>query len=265
MMALLGKIVDEKRREVAGQKQIMPVEKLMDLPMINRQTNSLKERLLHSDPCGIIAEFKRKSPSRGIINESVSVREVVRGYEKAGAAGISVLTDRVFFGGSTDDLKKARAASLNEPILRKEFMIDEYQVIEAKAFGADVILLIAELLSADEVRHLAGSARALNLEVILEMHHEDQLYKICEEVDIVGINNRDLGDFSVNINTSLDISGKIPGDRIKISESGLNSTEAIAMLTGAGYRGVLIGEYFMLHPKPWKACAELIHAIRNHA
>ena len=263
-MTLLDKIAGEKRREVAGQKQMMPVKELMDLPMINRQTNSLKERLLHSDPCGVIAEFKRKSPSGGIINESVSVREVVQGYEKAGAAGISVLTDRKFFGGNTDDLKKARAASLNVPILRKEFMIDEYQVIEAKAFGADAILLIAELLSVEEVMCMAASARALNLEVILEMHHEDQLHKICEDVDIVGINNRDLGDFSVNIRTSLNISGKIPDDKVKISESGLNSPEAIAMLTGLGYRGVLIGEYFMRHPKPWKACDGLIHAIKSH-
>ena len=264
-MNILDKIVRDKRKEVASLKRSMPVEKLIDQPLFGRQTISLKERLSGSDPCGIIAEFKRKSPSKGIINESVTLEDVVGGYVAAGAAGISVLTDSIFFGGSLADLQKARAVSQGIPILRKEFIIDEYQVVEAKANGADVILLIAEVLTAEEVARFPRAARNQGLEVILEMHHTQQLHKITDEVDIVGINNRNLEDFSVDINTSLDISGKIPGDKIKISESGLDSPDAISRLINSGFKGFLIGEHFMKQSRPGKACAEFMNTIKNYA
>ncbi|MBL7113455.1 MAG: indole-3-glycerol phosphate synthase TrpC [Bacteroidales bacterium] len=264
-MNILDKIVGEKRKEVDSMKRIKPVEELVNQALFGRQSISLKERLSDSDPCGIIAEFKRKSPSKGIINESVTVEDVVSGYVTAGAAGISVLTDSTFFGGSLDDLKRARVSSQDIPILRKDFIIDEYQVVEAKAYGADVILLIAEVLTSEEVCCLARVARDHNLEVILEMHHQCQLHKICDEVDIVGINNRNLEDFSVDIDTSLKISDKIPRDKIKISESGLDTPGDIFKLIDSGFKGFLIGEFFMKHPQPHQACLDLLNTIKNNA
>ena len=237
----------------------------MDQPLFKRETISLKEMLRDADPCGIIAEFKRKSPSKGIINWSVAIEDVVTGYISAGVAGLSVLTDSEFFGGSITDLRRARAVSDNTPILRKDFVIDEYQVIEAKAFGADVILLIAEILTNREIERFSRLARDNNLEVLLEMHHPNQLQKICEEVDIVGINNRNLEDFSVDIKTSMEISDKIPGDKIKISESGLDSPDAISRLINSGFKGFLVGEHFMKQSRPDKACADLINSIKNYA
>jgi len=263
-MNILDRIAEVKREELAITKRSMPVEELINHPLFNRQTISLKERLSKSDPCGIIAEFKRQSPSSGIINWKMTVEDV-SSYVSAGAAGLSVLTDSEFFGGSLTDLRRARAVVSDTPILRKDFIVDEYQVMEAKAFGADVILLIAEILTAREIERFARLAGDNGLEVILEMHHPDQLQKICEEVDIIGINNRNLEDFSVDINTSLEISSKIPGDRIRISESGLNSSGAISELIGSGYKGFLIGEFFMKQPQPGNACAGLIKSITEDA
>jgi len=262
---ILDKIAEAKRNELDITKRSMPVEELMDQPLFNRQTISMKERLRDTDPCGIIAEFKRQSPSVGIINWKIAVENVVSGYVSAGAAGLSVLTDSEFFGGSLTDLRRTRAVIDDTPILRKDFIIDEYQVIEAKAFGADVILLIAEILTSREIERFSRLARDNRLEVILEMHHPDQLHKICDEVDIIGINNRNLEDFSVDINTSLEISDKIPGDKIKISESGLNSSGAISQLIGSGYKGFLIGEFFMKQSHPGKACGDLINSITDDA
>jgi indole-3-glycerol phosphate synthase len=264
-MSVLDKIITTKRSEVAGRKRITTAVQLMEQPMFGRKTISLKERLRDSDPCGIIAEFKRKSPSRGIINDSVRITDVVSGYAEAGAAGISVLTDLSFFGGGLDDLEAARAAASETPILRKEFIIDEYQVVEAKASGADVVLLIAEVLTAEEVAQFARVARDLDLEVILEMHHPGQLHKITEEVDMVGVNNRNLEDFSVDISTSLEISGKVPRDKIKISESGLDGPGTIFRLIDSGYKGFLVGEFFMKHTRPDDACARFVNAIKSHA
>ncbi len=264
-MNILDKIVAEKRKEVDRMKRIRPVGQLVDQPLFSRQSISLKERLSDSHPCGIIAEFKRMSPSGGIINEKVEVEDVVNGYVTAGAAGVSVLTDSAFFGGSLDDLTRARVSAEDTPILRKDFIIDEYQVVEAKAYGADVILLIAEALTAEAILRLARRAVDNKLEVILEMHHPGQLYKICDEIDIVGINNRNLEDFSVSINTSLETSDKIPADKIKISESGLDNTGAIFNLIDSGFKGFLIGEFFMKHPHPQLACLDLINKIKNNA
>jgi indole-3-glycerol phosphate synthase len=264
-MNFLEQIVEMKRRELEDVKRSMPVEELMDHPLFGRQTISLKESLNSADPCGIIAEFKRKSPSKGIINWSVTVEDIVKGYVAAGAAGLSILTDPEFFGGSLTDMRRARAVSGNTPILRKDFIIDEYQVLEAKAFGADVILLIAEILTPKEIERFSRLAKDNSLEVLLEMHHSDQLDKICEEVDIVGINNRNLEDFSVDIDISIKISGKLPQGKTRISESGLDSADKICKLVSAGYCGFLIGEYFMKQPHPPEACLDLINSLKKDA
>ena len=263
-MTLLDQIVKVKRKELEVVKRSMPVEELMAHPLFKRKAISLKKRLPDADPGGIIAEFKRQSPSKGIINWSVKIEEVIRGYVSAGAAGLSVLTDPEFFGGSVTDMRRARAVSGDTPILRKDFIIDEYQVIEAKAFGADVLLLIAEILSAREIERFSALAREHDLEVLLEMHHPEQLPKVCEEVDLVGINNRNLEDFSVDIKTSLEISEQIPAGKIKVSESGLDSAGVIRKLVGSGYKGFLIGEYFMKHSRPHQACSELIKSLKKN-
>ena len=216
---------------------------------------------------GSIAEFKRKSPSKGIINDKLTVFEVTRGYAEAGAAGLSVLTDEVFFGGSSEDLMKARAANPETPILRKDFIIDEYQILEARAFGADIILLIAANLTPEKVKSLAKFAKNLNLEVLLEIHDKHELETaLCEDVDIVGVNNRNLKNFAEqNVNASLELADLIPKNFVKISESCISKPETIRQLQAVGYKGFLIGETFMKTENPGKALAEFIKraAFRN--
>ena len=191
----------------------------------------LKDFLSERSRTVIIAEFKRKSPSRGIINDKASVEEVSQGYSANGASGISILTDADFFGGTLADLQKA--AIINKiPLLRKDFMIDEYQLHEAKAYGASVILLIAACLSIEEVKRLATAAKNLNLEVLLEIHNEQELEHICDEVDLVGVNNRDLKTFKVSLEQSAHLSKLIPTAKVKISERGINSVEDILYMAG---------------------------------
>ena len=215
---------------------------------------SLKERLLTTGATGIIAEFKQKSPSKGEINFAVKVEEVTRGYADAGAAGLSVLTDHDYFGGSIINLVKAREVNPETPILRKDFMIDSYQITEAKAYGADVILLIAACLTKDEIHQLAQYAKELQLEVLLEIHNETELEKISHLVDMVGVNNRNLKTFEVNIETSVKLATLIPDEFVKISESGISSVETIKILKNAGYKGFLMGENFMKTDNPAQTC-----------
>ncbi len=221
---------------------------------------SLKASLLKKDSTGIIAEFKRKSPSKGIINGTVEVTDVVSAYDMA-AAGISVLTDEKYFGGTNDDLMMAREI-VSVPLLRKDFIIDEYQLYEARGIGADVILLIAACLSKQQVRQLAQRAKALELEVLLEIHNEEELEHICDEVDLVGVNNRNLKTFEVDINTSLRLIKYIPGNKPAIAESGISNTDTIVTLKNAGFKGFLIGENFMKHTEPSIAFADFVNTLR---
>jgi indole-3-glycerol phosphate synthase len=218
--------------------------------------------LARSSKDGIIAEFKRKSPSRGIIKENADPVKISKGYVQAGADGLSVLTDTKYFAGSREDLVRVREAN-QCPILRKDFMIDEYQVLEARAWGADVILLIAAVLKHNEVRNLSALAHSLGLEVLLEIHEESELDVLNENIDIVGVNNRDLKRMVTDVNTSIDLSEKIPGDFLKISESGISDPGTIRSLKEHGYRGFLIGEYFMQQSDPANACKELIDGLQN--
>ena len=259
-MHILDKIVAAKRREVDLKKSLIPISQLEKSTLFKRTPLSLSQLLIESRS-GIIAEHKRRSPSKSVINNSLSVEEVVRGYEEAGVCGISVLTDNQFFGGSLDDLLLARA-SVQIPLLRKEFIIDEYQLLEAKAFGADVILLIAAVLKEEEIQNLSSNASHLGLEVLVEIHNEEELEKIhSPHIDMIGVNNRNLKTFEVSVDTSTTLAGKIPNDVVKISESGLADHKTIDNLRAHGFKGFLMGESFMRTENPGKAASNLIKKL----
>lgn len=260
-MNILDKITATKRKEVANLKKVAPEASLTEGKFFSRQTLSLKNRLLTSPSPGIIAEFKQKSPSRGEINYAVKVEEVTRSYVQAGALGLSVLTDYEYFGGSISNLIKAREINPGTPVLRKDFMVDPYQITEAKAYGADVILLIAASLTKEEIHTLSRKAKDLGLEILLEIHDETELEKISPEVDMVGVNNRNLKTFGVDVETSLRLVNLIPDRFVRISESGLSSPETIQKLYSAGYQGFLIGETFMSTSDPGAACADFIEKV----
>lgn len=263
-MNILETIIEQKRKEVDQRKKEVSLVDLQHGPFYKSETYSLKASLLDQSKTGIIAEFKRKSPSKGMINNSASIEEVTQTYATSGASGISVLTDEEFFGGTLADLQKA--AIINKiPLLRKDFMIDEYQLHEAKAHGASVILLIAACLSVNEVKNLGAAAKALGLEVLLEIHNEEELGHICDEVDLVGVNNRDLKTFDVSLERSATLSKLIPSSKLKISESGIHNVDDIKYLQGYGYKGFLIGENFMKQENPgqaFKLFAEELKAVK---
>lgn len=262
-MTILDKIVAHKTIEVADAKAKISIEDLEKEPLFSRKTISLSARLSADGSSGIIAEHKRKSPSKGIINDQLSVEFVTNGYAKAGAAGLSVLTDVEFFGGAKEDLYKARAANPDTPILRKDFMIDTYQIYEAKAWGADLILLIAACLSPAQIEELSRKAHEIGLEVLLEIHDEEELARSpLAHIDIIGVNNRNLKNFAENnVNASLALADKIPGGIVKISESCISQPETINLLKSAGYKGFLIGETFMKDENPGAKLAEFIAEI----
>ncbi|WP_238808251.1 indole-3-glycerol phosphate synthase TrpC [Emticicia aquatica] len=262
-MTILDKITEQKAIEVAAAKAKISIDDLEKSDFFLRKTNSLVVSLSAENSTGIIAEHKRKSPSKGIINDQVSVENVTQGYAIAGAAGLSVLTDTDFFGGLKEDLHKARIANPSTPILRKDFMIDEYQIYEAKAWGADVILLIAACLSPVQIKDFSKKAHDLGLEVLLEIHDQEELDRSpLEYVDIVGVNNRNLKNFAENnVNASLALAEKIPANIIKISESCISQPETINLLKSVGYKGFLIGETFMKDANPGTKLAEFIAKI----
>jgi indole-3-glycerol phosphate synthase len=248
-MTILDEIIAYKKKEVESCKELFSIEAHESNPTFSRQALSLKTFVLDPMKTGIIAEFKRKSPSKGIINDKVLVNEVTQGYAASGASGLSVLTDFNFFGGSIDDLIIARQAN-HIPILRKEFIIDEYQIIEAKAYGADAILLIAAVLSAEEIGNLYTVANNVGLEVLLEIHDEEELQKINGNTDLIGINNRNLKTFEVNLEQSINLVKQLPKSIPKIAESGISSPETIIQLRKEGFNGFLIGENFMKTSNP---------------
>jgi indole-3-glycerol phosphate synthase len=256
-MNILDKIVIDKRVEVELRKSLIPISQLEQSILFERQTFSLANKLRDSNS-GIIAEHKRRSPSKSIINNSLNIQDVTKGYEDAGVCGMSVLTDRKYFGGSLDDLLLARASS-NLPLLRKEFIIDEYQILEARAYGADVILLIAAILSRQDIKQFSELAKSLKLDVLLEVHNEEELHKsIMPSLDMLGVNNRNLKTFEVSLETSKSLSKLIPDDFVKVSESGISSVAAIKELQPFGYQGFLIGENFMKTDNPGASAKQFI-------
>lgn len=262
MKNILSEIVAHKKTEVAERKKMRGVDELKHSPMFSRPIYSLRAFLKNPERTGIIAEFKRQSPSKGVINDTAGVQEVTSAYARNGASGLSVLTDQQFFGGSMDDLQQARAVN-SIPILRKDFVIDEYQIAEARAIGADVILLIAECLSKAEVAHLAKYATDLGLEVLLEVHSAEQLEKITPDTKLVGINNRDLTTFKVDIHRSMELLKQIPPEYSKVAESGMDDPATIITLKHAGFDGFLIGEHFMKAENPGSAFEAFTQALKN--
>lgn len=260
-MNILDRIILTKRKEVEARKAERPVHLLEASQFFSRQTRSLKESVLDSSKTGIIAEFKRRSPSKGVINDAADVSEVTKGYTRFGASGISVLTDTEYFGGSEADLQQARLNDI--PILRKDFIIDEYQVIEARAMGADVILLIAACLSPSEVLNLATFAHGLQLEVLLELHDEEEIGHINEYTALVGINNRNLKTFSVDMEKSIGMADKIGTSAVKIAESGISVPEDILKFRQFGFDGFLVGERFMREPDPAAAFGEFVKNLKS--
>lgn len=261
-MNILDRIVVDKRKEVALKKSVIPVPQLEQSVLFGQSKRSVVANM-HNSTYGIIAEHKRRSPSKSVINQSFTVEEVTQGYEKAGVAGISVLTDGKYFGGSLDDLLLARA-SVNTPLLRKEFVIDEYQLLEAKAYGADFILLIAAILTRDEIKQLSEFAHSIDLEVVLEVHDDEELQKsIMPSLDLIGVNNRNLKTFDVSLEISKSLAEKIPNDFIKVSESGISSVAAIKELQPYGYKGFLIGENFMKTDNAGLSCQEFINELNK--
>lgn len=261
-MTILDRIIKDKQLEVALKKQLIPIKQLEQSVLFNRGTISLRKKLTQS-ATGIIAEFKRRSPSRDVINNNPNVFEVAKGYEDAGVSGMSVLTDGKYFGGSLDDLLLARA-NCDLPLLRKEFIIDNYQIIEAKAHGADLILLIAAVLSKEEIAQFSALAKSLELEVLLEVHNLEELQKsIMPSLDMIGVNNRNLKTFEVSLETSKQLSLEIPDDFVKVSESGMSTVEAIKELKPYGYQGFLIGENFMKTENPGESAATFIKNLKS--
>ena len=273
-MNILDKIIRYKEIEVKTHKKLYPGTQLEKSEYFERTPISLKNSLIKRERSGIISEFKLKSPSKGIIHKDLDhktgdedkiaryVAKVVKGYEIAGASAVSVLTDKEFFGGGKEDLISARR-TLNIPVLRKDFIIDEYQIVDAKSMGADLILLIAACLEPKRLEKLAEFAHSLKLEVLMEVHNNEELQShINDQVDIIGVNNRNLKTFAVSTQTSLELADKIPDKFVKISESGLDKAEDIHQLYKVGYRGFLIGESFMKQDDPGKACQDLISTLK---
>ncbi|RKR07030.1 indole-3-glycerol phosphate synthase [Maribacter vaceletii] len=260
-MDILEKIVIDKRKEVDLRKSLIPVSQLESSVLFSRETVSLANALKNSTT-GIIAEHKRRSPSKSVINHTLNVQDVATGYENAGVCGMSVLTDGKYFGGALDDLLLARA-SVKMPLLRKEFIIDPYQILEAKAYGADVILLIAAILTREEIKSFSEFAKGLGLDVLLEVHNEQELQKsIMPSLDMLGVNNRNLKTFEVSLETSKKLSTLIPNDFVKVSESGISSIEAIKKLQPFGFKGFLIGENFMKTNNPGESAASFISSLK---
>lgn len=259
-MNILDQIIGEKYKEVAARKQVNTIDDLEKQLANPKPTYSLKKSLLTGNSTGIIAEFKRQSPSKGIINNKAAVTDVTTAYFVNGAAAISVLTDEPFFGGTMNDLLATTPLAI--PLLRKDFMIDPYQLFEARVAGASVILLIAACLTPQQVVLMAEQAHQIGLEVLLEIHNEEELNHICDKVDMVGVNNRNLKDFSVNLEHSMRLASLIPSSIPTIAESGINNADTVVTLSRSGFKGFLMGEYFMKQESPAIAFADFVKELK---
>lgn len=261
---ILTQIIDSKRKEISRQMEAVSTKQLEAIVAMRETREPLSlSRSIMSSPIGIISEFKRRSPSKGWINREADIRLITGGYAEAGAAGLSVLTDTDFFGGSEGDLLKARLSAPSTPILRKDFIISEYQILQSVAIQADAILLIAAALEKDECRHLAEMAHRLGLEVLLEIHSEDELEYATDCIDLIGVNNRNLGSFHTDVENSFRLAEKLPKGIPHISESGISEVETIIKLRQAGYNGFLMGESFMKTAEPAGALRTLIEELET--
>ncbi|MDX1902740.1 MAG: indole-3-glycerol phosphate synthase TrpC [Thermonemataceae bacterium] len=260
-MNILETIKAKKIEEVAEKRALYPIKLLEKSIFYESPAVSLKKYLNDPQRSGIIAEFKRKSPSKGFINTYANAEEVCLGYMQAGAAALSVLTDENFFGAKKDDLLFARKLNFC-PILRKDFIVDEYQIIEAKSMGADVILLIAKMLSPQQIRQFTELAQSLGMEVLLEIHNETEINENRNApCDLFGVNHRNLDTFEVNLANSLNLIEKLPPKVPKIAESGIKSVEEVHLLKQNGFKGFLIGELFIRHSNPAEKCRDFIKQL----
>ena len=259
MKDILSEIVANKRFEVDMQKQAISIEALQEFLYKPLPCHSLRESLIDSKT-GIIAEFKRRSPSKGWIHPKVDPKDVVPYYAMAGAAGLSILTDEKFFGGNLGDIKSIRKF-VDTPILRKDFIVDEYQLYQSKLIGADIVLLIASILSKEQFMQMLNKAHELKLEVLLEVHDPSEIEYITPEVDVVGINNRHLGSFITDVQHSFEMAELLPQENVLISESGIKDTNTICQLRKAGYKGFLIGETLMSQEDPAEKLRDMIQEI----
>jgi indole-3-glycerol phosphate synthase len=263
MKNILEEICDNKRQEVARQKEAVSLTQLEDaIAVQSRQTISFKQALINSDS-GIIAEFKRRSPSKGWINQNANVQCVVKAYEDAGACAISCLTDEKYFGGSFSDFHIARDLIRKIPLLRKDFIVDEYQIYQSKTMGADVILLIAACLTQEESLHFSKIAHELEMEILLEIHNQAELAYIQPNIDVVGINNRDLKTFHTDIQRTIELAHQIPAEYVKISESGISEPETVIQLRKEGFKGFLMGENFMKAENQAKTLLDFIEKVNR--
>jgi indole-3-glycerol phosphate synthase len=260
-MTILDTIIARKKIEVNDARSERPLRALESAEFFRRQCISATRSINASGAPALIAEFKRRSPSKGVLHPNPDREKIIASYANNGAAAISILTDSDFFGGSAGDLKSARQHDV--ALLRKDFIIDEYQVYETKAMGADLMLLIAACLSTKDCSRLAAIAKSIGLEVLLEVHDESELEHINEHVDLVGVNNRDLKNFNVDISRSLNLIEKIPAAFTAVSESGISKTETIHELYKAGFKGFLIGENFMKEPDPAIAFASFVQRLKK--
>lgn len=261
MSTILDTIIANKRLEVEKQKEQIPLLKLERKITDFTNAHSFKKSLQQS-PTGIISEFKRRSPSRDWIFKDAKIEEVIPFYAQNGASAISILTDLNFFGGSLEDLHQARSIA-QTPLLRKDFMIHEYQLYQAKLYGANAILLIAAALTKNKIQQLAKKAKELGLDVLLEIHNEEELDHSNEWVDVIGVNNRNLKTFITDVQTSFHLADKIPDEFIKISESGISAVQTVKELQQAGYKGFLMGENFMKTDNPGKALKKFIEELES--
>ncbi|GHT61991.1 indole-3-glycerol phosphate synthase [Bacteroidia bacterium] len=258
---ILEIICTNKRLEVARQKEAVSIPFLeYMLSFQKREKVSFKQALAASDS-GVIAEFKRRSPSKGWIHPDADVTSIVQAYEASGAAAISCLTDEMFFGGGFADFKKARVAISRIPLLRKDFIVDEYQIYQSKVMGADVILLIAACLTQEETARFTEIAHELDMEVLLEIHNEEELSYLQPDIDVVGINNRNLKTFATDIRHTIELANKIPDTFLKISESGLSNPQTVIDLRKKGFKGFLMGENFMKTVQPGETLKEFIEQM----
>lgn len=261
-MTILDTIKQYQLKELALQKELNPIKILEKSDLFKSASFSLKKAIQNPIKNGIIAEFKRKSPSKGAINMNADVKNITTGYLNSGASALSILTNTHFFGSQTDDFKIARSFN-NCPILRKDFMLDEYQIIESKSMGADVILLIAKILTPKEVQKLAKTAQDIGLEVFLELQNQEEIEQYpFDHIDLVGINNRNLNTFEVDPENSIKLAQQLPSTILKIAESGIESAKTIQKMKENGFNGFLIGEYFMRTSNPAEKCHELIQQLK---
>lgn len=259
-MNYLEKIIERKRIDVAEAKRAVPIEQLRELCAHSRPPLPFADSIRQRN--GIIAEFKRRSPSKGVIHDGISPADVVPLYEQAGVSAVSVLTDGPFFGGALADLEQA-AGLLGIPVLRKDFVIDEYQIVEARAHGASAVLLIAAVLGAARCHQLAEAARSMGMEVLLELHSADELDRLSDCVTVAGINNRNLRTFEVDLEHSMRLAAMLPQHLARISESGIHTTDDMLTLRRDGFDGFLIGECFMRQTDPGTACIEFCNQYRT--